>query len=407
MVRFRTIFLILSLSTNLYAYWYYPAYFYMPEPFFGEPRFAKKWLTTLDVRLRGGHATRGYTDVGCDTRPIDIYGLQNMHAIAKNVPACILQCAPHGYLNNLWQNTPASNLFGRLGFEGKCSLVEFFPTFVQNFSHGFFVGTCIPIKKISMRNVMAIDLTDPSSVGANLSLSDWQQFFGRFDQNLCRYGIYPRALHSGGLGDIMLFGGWTINYEDMDVLDFLDGTLTLGLQLPTAPCAPAQCPFMLPRGSNGHKGISLCATGALGALDWLTVGLQVGVLQFLSTQRVIAIKTAYEQSGWIKLARMCATVSPGLQWRIGEFFKFDHLAYGLSFTFGFSHTHQGATNVCQNTDPQWWSWRMNTFHFVLECDFATFKHPHAPHVAMTIDHVFNGKRTFNTSLFGTIIAWDL
>lgn len=401
----------------IHAYWYYPTYFYEPNPFLGEARLAKPWLTTIDIRLRGGHSLRGFDGIGCTTLyPLTIYGAQNMHMIAKGVPDYILRCCPNCYLNTLWQENSATSDFATLAFDGNVASVEFLPTFVQNFDYGFFAGLCVPIKRVFVRNLMPIDFTTPQNAGL-LNLGSWHVFFSKLCCNLRRYGIDIHAVRNSGFSDIIMFGGWSINYENFTHLDFVDGTITLGAHIPVSPCTRACCPFLFPVGGNGHNGLSVCATGVLGALDWLTIGLNVGALKYFAQRHMYSLRTSPEQEGMIKLARDWADITPGLQWRIGEFFKFDHLIYGFSFTFGFSHTRQNRTCVAPvdtqlynetivNNDSQLLSWSMHVFHFVIECDFATFKHPTMPHLAFSIDHSFAGKRVTDATIFGAIIGFD-
>lgn len=412
----KKFFLIYLLNTGFVgAYWYYPAYFYAPTTFWGEPRLAKNWLTTIDIQMRAGHAFSGFAGDGCKTEALCTYGPQNMHMVAKGVPDCQLACAHDPYLSTLWQHKSATCNFGSVFFGGRVSVAELLPTVVQNFSHGFYAGLCVPIKHIAINNLSADDQTTDLTVG-NLSLNDWQMFFGSMAQRLCAYGIDMNATRNNGIGDTILFGGWTVNYEKTDRLDFLDGTLNLGVHFPTSKTVSPCCPFKIPLGSNGHYGLSFCATGALGALDWLTLSLQYGVLKTFARTQAVALRTAPEQSGWIKLARGCARVEPGTQWRFGGMIKFDHMVEGFSALLGYFYTRQHGTCIwpCDafcassvvNRDEPFLPWKMHSIHFAVDADFATFKHPSVPHIAFTIDKAFAGKRVLDTILFGMRIASD-
>src|SRR5690242_7333697 len=82
-LRTAALFLI-SMHTSMYAI--DNAHFYRAAFFWGEPRFEKDWLTTIDTTVGGGSTMQGYNNCGDKTSLLAIYGLENLIAIGANVP---------------------------------------------------------------------------------------------------------------------------------------------------------------------------------------------------------------------------------------------------------------------------------------------------------------------------------
>lgn len=394
---------------------YYPAY-YRPRFFFGEPRLANKGLTSLYGFMRGGHAMDGYTCTGQQANVLNIYGRENLSVLTKGVPSALLNRNPDCIANTVWHYEASQHTFGQLTINGKFSIAEFLPVITQNIAKGFFVTITVPIKCTSIKELYYIDNSTPSSFNQSISRIDWQVFINTIEQNMCRYGTHLGPSKSHGLGDIQLLGGWTINYEDLSTIDFIDFSALVGVNIPTSTVCPYTV-FYLPLGYEGHTGIPLIIDASVGIFDWFTLGIQTGALWFNTKKRIMAMKTDSEQNGWIKLAHDAAHVKKGTIWHIDEYLKFDHLIEGFSLYVGFSHDHANRTwtTPCDtatfdyaivNNDAQLLPWTLNAAHVVLELDWASFKHPNAPRVAFTVDKTFSGKRAFETLLFGAYLGVD-
>ena len=398
------IFILILIGFNMQAINYYP-FFYQPRIFFGEPRLARSWLTSIDINVRGGHALNGFDGNGNQVNALAIYGCENLHVITQNVPQEILDCNEECLLNNLWRHESNSLCFGKLAITGKCSAMEFLPVITQNFANGFFASLSIPIKKVSIKDLFFNDLTPRESLAPDIAFMPWQTTMNNIEYNMCRYGVYLGPSKNKGLGDIQLLGGWTFNYEDTTTVDYIDFTLAAGINIPTSHIASSNAPWCLPLGYEGHIGIPLVVTASSGIFDWLTVGVQTGALWFNTKQRIVSIKTACDQQGWISLVRASARVKKGTNWHIDEYLKLDHLIGGFSLVLGFAHDHANQTRFANSTQREL-PWTMTAFNFMLECDFATFKHPNAPRLAFTIDKVIHGKRIMDTALFGSYLGVD-
>lgn len=414
---FSVFYLVAGVYFNLLSSINYYPQFYQPRTFFGEPRLAYAGLTTIEATLRGGHAFSGYDANGHKINVLGIYGCENLAAITQGVSESVLACNPDCILNTIWQYRFYNQNTGKLVINGKFSSIEFLPVFTQNFKHGFFASLSIPVKKLSIIDVSYTDLTTRGVFGSGIRFVDWQETTNQIEQIMACYGIHVGHTKTVGLGDVQLFGGWTINYEDTTVLDYIDATGALGVNFPTSYRADGSYVFALPLGYDGHVGIPLVLALSLGIFDWFTFGVQTGFLWFNDKLRCMPIKTAADQSGWIKLTRVPAVVQKGTIWHIDEYFKIDHLVGGFSVCVGFSHDHANRSKVMPidsriasrsiiESDERLAPWTTTAFHFVFEFDFATFDHPNVPRLALTIDKTIHGKRSFDTLITGAFIGID-
>lgn len=418
MIRTRNVTLAcLTVLSQHAMYHYYPSP-YRPTIFGGEPRLVQPRMTSGLFYLRGGHAKHGNSACSHDCSALNLYGYQHMRAIAQGVPQAILDRNPDCYFNEVWEKQPLYSYFGQMDIQGSLSLIEFLPTLIQNLSHGFFLSLTIPVEQIAIKGVNFVDLSTPKSAGTHISFARWQHAINQLNENMARYGTCIASTSNKGLGDIQLLAGWGFNYEDIEILDYIDFTITAGVNFPTGKHADPAKTFNLPLGYNGHWAIPLIAYGSVGALDWLTLGMRGGVLWFFDRTYCVPMKTAMSQNGWIKLARGNARVNKGSVWHVEEYIKLDHIVENLSFVLGFGHDHARSTclfpcdtqtfsTAIVNSDELLKSWTMNRFHCVLEFDMATYQHPHRPRLAFTVDKAFSGKRIFKTSVFGTYIGVDL
>jgi hypothetical protein len=396
---------------------YYP-FFYRTKPIAHEPRIAKKWLASVEPYLRGGHALKGYDCLHNRVYPLGIYGDENMHAIAEGVPECVLDRNPDGIINTLWQKTPVQSCFGTIEPRGKIGSAEFLLPFTQNLARGFFLSLTLPIRRVSISNMTYKDRSTPDSAGRTIDYIKWQSFSNELCENLARYGTNIGCTRNSGIGDMQLYLGWAYNYEQTTCIDFIDFTVALGINLPTAKAACAHTPYQLPLGYEKHVGLPLFVAFSCGVFDWLTAGLQGGALWFFDKTRIMPLKTSPDQRGWIRLAQDYARVKKGTIWHIDGYLKADHVINNFSLTLGFSYDHAQKTrlNLCNqssynhtlvNSDARHQSWTMTSLHFTIERDFASFTHPYAPRVGFTIDTSLTGKRALKNTMFGAFIGCDI
>jgi hypothetical protein len=163
-----------------------------------------------------------------------------------------------------------------------------------------------------------------------------------------------------------LTGGWTINYETCNDLDFIDATIETGFIFPTA-----EKPW-------NTWGIPLRGAIAWGLYDWITTGFSGDIVGFFTPKN-------------------------GRLWDVSWWIKTDHLLRGLSCFLGYTHSNQKQTPVPWSCEVLPF-WTMDTFHFAVSYDSACISHPYLPSVEFFFNHVMSGKNCLRTPLWGFSIT---
>lgn len=391
-------------------------HFYRAQPFFGEPRLEKAWLGSLDFTVGAGSTNHARNEQGKKTELLNIYGPHNMHLLGSGVPKNSNDQTSI-ILTNL-ARLPASNCFGQLLYSGHFKITEATASYIQNFTRGFFAGIFLPIISMEITDVCYTDLSSCSDSCPNRETPQWQAFLNSFQTILQAYNLYAGPVKKHGLGDTILYGGWSTNYQDTQVIDYIDATIKLGAIIPTSPKKNENNVFEIPLGYEGHSGVILCASGSFGTYDWLTIGSALEALFFFDKQKDLHMKTDYHQNGFIKLAHGTVQEHKGPLWRLGGYTRADHLVRGLSFLIGYSYTQQNKNTLspCDtmlfncavvNSDNLLKGWRMHTLHWGADYDFTKENMKYGPRVGAYYDLQVGGKRTFNTSMGGGTIGVDI
>lgn len=392
------------------------AHFYRATRFFAEPRFEKPGLISCDIEAGGGRTSTGLNTYGHKVNILNIYGPYNMHQLGANVPLK----DPSNALDQIIQqltNLRASAQGGKLSFDGTFSTIEMNATYTHNLSHGLFIQAHMPIRQLKLEPLLITDLT-PEEGFFNKNTPEWLTFLNSFDQILSRYNLSQKPLNGTHVGDLSILFGWTLNYQDTTVLDFVDVTLKGGVLTPTGKAKNQHEIFSLPYGYNKHWGVPLSADVAIGCYEWLSLGAHLDVLPFFKRSYDIRMKTATEQNGLIKLAHGCASVDAGTLWIGGTYIKADHLARRLSMLAGYSYTHKNADtikptntttfNSCiVNSDQMLHSWCMHTLHLFIEYDFTKEHHICGPRLGFFANIPLSGKHVFKTSLEGALFGLEI
>ena len=391
-------------------------HFYRAGNFFGEARLEKPWLGSLDLSLGGGSTSSGWNSTEDITCLFDIYGFHNMLLLGKGVPGLDLS-NPLDQILDALSKIPAEGTLGLFSIGGKFRLLETYLTLTQNVTKGFFFQADIPFRKFHVCN-LSFNSLDPEAE----NLTQLQPFLQSFDAILERYNLDKKGFKKAGIGDIALLVGWTINFEDTDILDFIDVTFKSGVLIPSGRPKNENVIFDIPHGYNNHLGIPFSTDVSLGLYEWLTLGVHGDALIFKDKTQTIRMKTDTNQSGMIKLAKGCANIQQGTLWSIGAFIKWDHVAHLVSWLFGYSFANKNSDVITPtqpelfsssvvNSDQLFQGWKMQTFHIWLEFDLTKENHRFGPRIGAFFNIPISGKRTFKTKVGGLLggldIAWAL
>jgi len=395
------------------------ALFFRATPFFGEPRLERNTLFSFDVMAGSGATRKGRNQCGQSVPIFDLYGTQNMHELGVGVP-CKDPTNPLDLILIDLANTPGGDCFGVLSARGKFALVESNIIITQNFARGFYAQAYLPIRRFDVHSICFCDCS-PQCECPNNENQIWQNFLDNFDAILNRYCLSKCGYKQAGIGDFAFELGWTHSYQETTELDYVDIGFRAGILFPTGAKRNIDRIFSLPFGYNGHYGIPLTIDLALGACEWISLGIHFQAIPLVRNTQMVRVQTSPTQSGLIKLAKTRARVDPGTVLTAGGFFKADHFARGLSLLVGYSFAHQGDTNlslcdpICIDTraiccDEQYKAWKMHTLNARAEIDFATESCPCGLRVGFFYDWNFGGERIFQTDMAGAYlgidVAWD-
>lgn len=408
---------IFSMLTAGLMHAYDNVHFYRATNLFPEPRLSKDFLSTFDFSAAVGFTRTSLNSDGKEVPLFDLWGPNNMHELGINVP-CKDLTNPLDLILQQLSLTPSRDCFATFSIGGRFTVIEAIASYIQNFKRGIFIHFYLPIRHFEFKDIRFCDLS-PTCGCPNINTPIWQSFLNNFDAILARYFLSRTPHTETGVGDLTIFLGWTHNYQDTTLLDFVDLTIKAGLLVPTGKKQNVNNIFSLPTGYNGHIGFDLSTDFAMGAFEWLTIGLHADGLIFADKTRFVRIKTAAAQSGIIKLAKAVAKVELGSIWHIGAYLKADHFVRGLSFLLGYSFAHKTNDEIkipCSecffnpsvaNTDEMLQSYTMHTLHYFLEYDFSRENIIFCPRIAIFFNQVVGGKRIFKTNMFGGNFGFDL
>ena len=330
---------------------------------------------------------------------------------------------PDSELNCILQNLvelPKRGCFGNLSFSGKFSIREIIFSYIQNFSHGIFTQIYFPIRKLKIKSIKYCDLSPNDHIFPDIHHPYWQEFLNNFEQILNDYNLNINDFCQHGIGDTSFEIGWTKNYEETEYIDFIDITIKSGIIAPTGKKKDEDKVFSLPLGYNGHVGIPVSLDLATGLYEWLTIGGHFDIIWFARKNKDMRIKTAKEQSGFIKLAKTCTNIKKGTLYNLGFYLEADHIAGGLSLLIGYTFSEKQKDTLtfsqplqidCKiaNSDEMLKEWNQHTIHFMIEYDFTKEEYKIGPRLNFFYNLAAGGKRIFKTNIssagFGLDIDW--
>jgi hypothetical protein len=391
-------------------------HFYRATNFFQEPRLEKEWLTSFDFTIGGGSTTKSRNQHGHKVPLLDIYGESNMQQLGIGVPGKDMS-NPLDVLLTQLALLPSQPNFGVFSTHGKFNIVELNCSFTQNFFYGFFGQINLPVRKLEIHDICFQDLT-PTTGYPNRSTPEWQAFLLSFNAILDRYCLSAAPFDRTGVGDLNALLGWTINYQDTDVIDYVDATFKVGVLCPTGKPRNENEIFSLPMGYNGHWGIPVSADISFGIYEWLTMGGHIEAMWFVNKVTCMHVKTAVNQSGVVMLASGPVMVEQGTQWAAGAYIKADHVIRGFSAILGYAFANQEKTTLVPtndfpvdpcivNSDQRLRRWCMHTLNFLVEYDFTKEDYKFGPRVGAFYNLQIGGKRIFKTSVGGASFGLEI
>ncbi len=382
--------------------------FFRTSSFWGEPRFVKPWLSTLDIQVLGGSNHLSRNSCGDRTNLFTLYGCEDVKALSK---------ASVNEFGNKPLVLPGDPEF--ITFKAVVDVFEADINWYQNFSHGFFTQFHLPAFAVRICPSGFVDPECCDDEPSHRYQPVWQQPVEELDPFLKQYNITTCIPTEGGLSDSTLFLGWSYSYEDTCYLDFIDTTIKTGVLFPTGKKKDQEVLFSIPFGYNGFYAVPLSWDLSFGAFDWLTLGFHADSLFFFKKNQCLRMRTADEvDTGIIVLGEGLAEVKHGTVWRMGTYFKADHFFGGLSFLVAFAYEQKNKSTVtpcdqeqfdtCQvNNDPRFDKWARSLVHLQAEYDFAKDDLCVGTRFGIFYDHEMTGLRTFNINPAGGYLGIDV
>lgn len=401
-------------------------HFYRASFLFQEPRFEKNGLGTLESWIGVGETCESRNCFGTVVPLFDLYGPDNMRVLGSGVPNKDPNNSADLALINL-AKLQANGCFGQISIPGTFKVFEGGFRYIQNVKNGFFTEIQLPIRSFLTVPYPFIDLSpDSSSSFPNKSTPEWQDFLRQFNAILQKYNLSYECVKQSNFGDLIWTLGWTRNFQDTEVLDFVDTTIQAGFLVPTAPSRDENQIFSIPFGYNGHWGFVGTFEMSYGAYEWLTMGAHGGVIAFLNREKCgVRIKTDINQNGLIKLATADVVIEKGPLWDIGAYLKADHLGGNFSITVGYTFAQQEKDFLCAcpklsidqfdtaivNSDSTLQGWNMSTINLFIEYDFSKECWRLGPRLGMIFNVEVGGNRVFKNNIvggtFGLELVWSL
>jgi hypothetical protein len=408
--------LVLSFTflSTLSLYAYDNAHFWRPPLFIYEPRFEKKKLTTLEVSLFGGNTKTARNACAQKVPLFDIWGTQAVQNLAKNLPGLSSANTFDRILLDLAQ-LPSRKNFATFSTSGSFDLFEMYLDFYQNLTCGFFIHVQVPIRVISIENIIYHDLSsDDPTVYPNKNSPEWQLFLVNFKDILHHFNVSDSPIHHASAGDTTICLGWAQNYEETDYLDFIDTTIEIGGLFPSGRKKNPHLLFDIPSGYDGHWGIFTGWKGSIGLWDWVTCGAFINALFFFDKTKIKAVTTS--NTSIIKLSQTSVCEKKGTLWLPGLYIKADHFMDGFSLLLGYSYAKKEKDylqscnttfpNSLINKDASLKGFKLHTFHGIFSYDFAKEYRPLGPRLALFINIPLHGKRIFDLILGGAQLGFD-
>ena len=394
-------------------------HFYRASYFWGEPRLERQNFSSFDALFGWGTSHSGRNSKGNKVPLLNVLGLHNMQQLGSQVP----NLDPNNPLDQILidlTNIEPRSTFGKLEFNGRFQIIELYLNAYHTIKNGFFVQANLPVRRLQLSKIHFKDKSPRDLIMPSQDTPAWQNFLSNFCQILQRWhfkNVFTKKINAG-VGDISFMGGWTRNYVDTVYLDYVDVASKIGILFPTGKKRDEDIPFDISLGYNGHWGVPFKFDIAFGMLDWLTLGGHIGVLFLIGKNRKIRMRTSSQQNGYIKLARGNANVKPGSYFDFSLYTKADHFFSGLSILFGYAFNYKEPdcieplnklifnTHVV-NADRQFKSFKQHIFQFMVEYDYAKKLSDIGPRVTFFYNYLFAGQRTFNTSMKGFDVGFDI
>ncbi len=281
------------------------------------------------------------------------------------------------------------------------------------------ITALLPVYKVNLSDVTIADLTQKITAAdmrvKHQLIQQLNRIVAQLGNNFSLDG-WKRA----GFGDLNLLCEFLFNFpQERPLLKNVEINGRCGFTLPTGKRADEDKLFAFPFGYDGAVGILY--GGGLNVMlgSQFKAGFDVQLLHLFGNTRLRRIKTAFDQTDLLLLAKAEAYKDYGLTQRFNLFVQGYHLlGSGLSLLVGYQFLKHGddhlALNECAfsssiaNSATSLEEWIVHSVEFNLHYDFAQHCPDSwaAPQVSLFSRLPFGGKRAVAFTTVGVMIAVD-
>jgi|GEM_PF-1073752 len=375
-----------------------------------EPILDRDELYSAELFLATGVGTKGENSQRQTVPTFDIFGISD----AKHMVDGISHASSNNQLDYLLiqlQALPDTNdRFSKLSISGKVFPSQYDLFFTKVFNHGIFIQAHIPVRSCE---VMSIETTDLSPTAKNIFPNkdnyEWYSFLRQFDEIMKRYSISLKSFDKTVLGNPTILFGITHSYVHTTFLDFIDVTAGTGITFNATSRSGLKQVLAAPFFDRSFTGIPLQVRAAIGAYDWLTLGIYGEATLFFDGHQKRHVTTSDKQQGMIHLAVTDVKVKKGPNVHVCGYIKADHVVRGLSLLFGYSYVFSAKETVhavnktlfpydAINKNKQLKSWDMHTLHYIFAYDFSLQHSWYGPRVSIGYNQIVSGKRIIKSNM---------
>ncbi|KKP96004.1 MAG: hypothetical protein US13_C0001G0142 [candidate division TM6 bacterium GW2011_GWE2_36_25] len=216
--------------------------------------------------------------------------------------------------------------------------------------HGFSLGLFFPFVRMQLNNVKWCDCTKEQTE-ADLLTKDL--LTGNLAQNVCNLG--GPDICSGwkrtGIGDVSAVLRWEQDFpQSKPILTNVLLSLYLGLSLPTGKTQDEDRLFALPFGYDGSPGILFGGSLNLVWKHHFCGGVDLNFTQLMGDTRLRRVKTSYDQTELLLLAKTSAHIDWGFLQRYRLYLGANNIIRGFSFDVNYQFQKQGNNilTICTN-----------------------------------------------------------
>jgi hypothetical protein len=357
---------------------------YKPDSFFQTPYFAQDNFTNIAVNISGGFASQAYNQQGQKVPYLQQFGTETFLKQFTD------QSLPH-------DNTEK---FGQGFLDGQFHVREMIVSCYKNMNKGYFLESAIVIQDVSINH---IDIAyTPDTMLTESRLEYLEQLQQKLPENINQSGMFTTAVYAG----------YTKSFVNFTHLDFIDLTIKTGFMSPQAMTKNYDSFLQMPYYGNLNFGYPIIATGSLGLLDWITVGMNGSIVPWQTTTKTIPLKNTISENTLLGMQPGLATIARGPLFVASLYFQADHFHQGTSAMIGYSYTksypytitpfdimnfpHQ-TNSSSQLTDD----WSFGSLYMQFDVDFATHCKPNSPLLTFYCNIPIAGHFCPKTTIFGS------